>query len=83
MPALTLDYRHCDRKRPRFIKHSEVEAIALMARQQLVASTIDALSLALLRDVTLEGALNLSATGGTLSVSGLSASSISAGRQRC
>jgi hypothetical protein len=51
MPALTLDYRHCDRKRPRFIKHSEVEAIALMARQQLVASTIDALSLALLRDV--------------------------------
>ena len=52
MPALTLDYRHCDRKRPRFIKHSEVEAIALMARQQLVASTIDALSLALLRDVT-------------------------------
>jgi hypothetical protein len=52
MPALTLDYRHCDRKRPRFIKHSEVEAIALMARQQLVGPAVDALSLALLRDVS-------------------------------
>ena len=52
MPALTLDYRHCDRKRPRFIKHSEVEAIALMARQQLVGMAVDALSLALLRDVS-------------------------------
>lgn len=52
MPALTLDYRHCDRKRPRFIKHSEVEAIALMAREQLVGMAVDALSLALLRDVS-------------------------------
>ncbi len=52
MPVLTLDYRHCDRNRPRFIKHSEVEAIALLARQQLVDAAIDALSLQVLRSVS-------------------------------
>ena len=29
MPVLTLDYRHCDRKRPKYIKHIEIEAIAV------------------------------------------------------
>jgi hypothetical protein len=43
MAALTLDYRHCSRKRPLYPKHAEVEAIALMARQQLVDSGVDAL----------------------------------------
>jgi hypothetical protein len=38
MPVLTLDYRHCDRKRPKYIKHIEIEGIAALARQQLVAS---------------------------------------------
>lgn len=52
MPVLTLDYRHCDRKRPRFIKHSEVEGIALLARQQLVDPTTEALSLQVLRAVS-------------------------------
>lgn len=52
MPVLTLDYRHCDRKRPRYIKHSEVEGIASVARQQLVDATTDALSLDLLSAVS-------------------------------
>ena len=32
MPVLTLDYRHCDRKRPKFIRHVEIEAIAAPRR---------------------------------------------------
>lgn len=40
MPVLTLDYRHCDRKRPKFIKHVEIEAIAALARQQLVEAVL-------------------------------------------
>ena len=42
MPVLTLDYRHCDRKRPKFIKHVEIEGLATQARQQLVAGGVDA-----------------------------------------
>ena len=52
MPVLTLDYRHCDRKRPRYIKHSEVEGIAALVRQQLVDATTDALSVDLLSAVS-------------------------------
>ena len=45
MPELTLAYRCCDRKLPRYIKHSEVEGIAVLARQQLVDANTDAISL--------------------------------------
>ena len=45
MPVLTLGYRHCDRKRPNYIKNSEIEGIAVLARQQLVdaAAAVDRL----------------------------------------
>ena len=46
MPVLTLGYRHCDRKRPSYIKNSEIEGIAVLARQQLVDAAADAISLA-------------------------------------
>lgn len=51
MPVLTLDYRHCDRKRPKFIKHVEIEAIAAQARQQLVGGGIDAIAFDALRQI--------------------------------
>ena len=40
MPVLTLGYRHCDRKRPSYIKNSEIEGIAVLARQQLVHEAV-------------------------------------------
>ena len=52
MPVLTLDYRHCRRMRPSYIKHQEVEGIALQARRQLVDASADAIPLAVLRDIT-------------------------------
>ena len=52
MPELTLAYRCCDRKLPRYIKHSEVEGIAALARQQLVDANTDAISLSVLRDIS-------------------------------
>ena len=52
MPELTLAYRCCDRKLPRYIKHSEVEGIAVLARQQLVDANTDAISLAVLRGIS-------------------------------
>ncbi|MDP3651162.1 MAG: hypothetical protein Q8R67_05695 [Rhodoferax sp.] len=51
MPVLTLAYRCCDRMLPRYIKHSEVEGIAMLARQQLVDANTDAISLSVLRDI--------------------------------
>ena len=51
MPVLTLDYRHCDRKRPKFIKHVEIEGLAAQARQQLVASCVDAIAFDTLRQI--------------------------------
>lgn len=51
MPELTLAYRCCDRKLPHYIKHSEVEGIAALARQQLVDANTDAISLSVLRDI--------------------------------
>ena len=52
MPELTLAYRCCERKLPRYIKHSEVEGIAVLARQQLVDTNTDAISLAVLSNIT-------------------------------
>jgi hypothetical protein len=52
MPELTLAYRCCDRKLPLYIKHSEVEGIAVLARQQLVDANTDAISLAVLRGIS-------------------------------
>lgn len=52
MAVLTLDYRCCDRKRPLYIKHIEVERIAATARQQLVADNIDAVSFDALRQIS-------------------------------
>ena len=49
MPVLTLDYRCCDRKLPRYLKHSEVEIVAAQARQQLVTAQTDAIPLATLK----------------------------------
>lgn len=44
MSVLRLDYRHCERKRPRYIKHDEIETIAAQARQQLGGSGVDAIA---------------------------------------
>lgn len=52
MSALQLDYRHCARKRPLFIKHSEVEAVASVARSQLVGTNVDAIALEALCSVS-------------------------------
>lgn len=43
MPGLTLSYRCCDKKLPRYLKHTEVEEIAGQVRQQLVDATCDRL----------------------------------------
>jgi hypothetical protein len=52
MPELILDYRHCGRQRPLFIRHAEVEALALQVREQLVAPEVDRLSLDTLGSVS-------------------------------
>ena len=52
MPVLTLGYRHCDRKRLSYIKNSEIEGIAVLARQQLVDAAADAISLATLSAIS-------------------------------
>lgn len=52
MPVLTLGYRCCDRKRPLYLKHSEVEGNAVLARQQLGYADADAIPLATLHDVS-------------------------------
>jgi len=52
MPVLTLGYRHCNRKRPSYIKNSEIEGVAILARQQLVDANTDALPLAVLSDIS-------------------------------
>lgn len=51
MPQLTLAYRCCAQKLPLFIKHPEVEGLAVLARQQLVDAKTDGISLAVLRGV--------------------------------
>lgn len=52
MPVLTLGYRHCDRKRPSYIKNSEIEGIAVLARQQLVDAAANAIPLATLSAIS-------------------------------
>ncbi len=52
MPVLTIGYRHCDRKRPLYIKNSEIEGIGVLARQQLVDAGTDAIPLAVLSDIS-------------------------------
>ncbi len=52
MPVLTLDYRHCQRMRPSYLKHGEVEGIAGQARRQLVDASTDAIPLDLLSGIT-------------------------------
>ena len=52
MPVLTLDYRHCKRKRPSFLKNSEIERVAALARQQLVGDATDAVHLAVLSGIS-------------------------------
>jgi len=52
MPVLTIGYRHCDRKRPLYLKNSEIEGIGVLARQQLVDADTDAISLAALSDIS-------------------------------
>lgn len=52
MAVLTLGYRCCDRKLPKYIKHPEVEGIAVQARRQLVDDATDAIGLPALRDIS-------------------------------
>ena len=53
MPVLTLDYQHCDRKRPRFVKHAQVEEHAALVRQQLLGGAdVDAITIAQLSTVS-------------------------------
>lgn len=48
MSKLTLNYQHCDRYFPDYVKHTQVANIALQARQQLVSDDTDALTLKIL-----------------------------------
>lgn len=52
MAVLTLGYRCCDRKLPKYIKHPEVEGIAVQARRQLVDESTDAIGLSVLRQIS-------------------------------
>lgn len=52
MPVLTIGYRHCSRMRPSFLKNSEIEGIGVLARQQLVDTGTDAISLSVLSDIS-------------------------------
>ena len=48
MSLLTLNYQHCDRYFPNYVKHTQVANIALQARQQLISDDSDALTLEIL-----------------------------------
>lgn len=48
MSLLTLNYQHCDRYFPDYVKHTQVANIALQARQQLISDDTDALTLEIL-----------------------------------
>jgi hypothetical protein len=51
MPQLTLDYRCCHQNAPLYLKHAEVEDLALRSRRQLVGEDVDALPLDLLSQI--------------------------------
>ena len=48
MSRLTLNYQHCDRYFPAYVKHTQVTNIALQTRQQLISDDTDALTLEIL-----------------------------------
>jgi hypothetical protein len=52
MPVLTLDYRHCSRKRPLYIRNAEIECIASLAREQLVDAATDAIPMRVLSGIS-------------------------------
>lgn len=52
MSLLTLNYQHCDRYFPDYVKHTQVTNIALQARQQLVSGDTDALTLQVLAAIS-------------------------------
>ena len=53
MPVLNLDYQHCDRKRPRYVSHAQVEDHAATVRHQLLGGTdVDAITIAQLSTIS-------------------------------
>lgn len=48
MSLLTINYQHCDRYFPDYVKHTQVANIALQVRQQLIGSDTDAFTLEVL-----------------------------------
>lgn len=48
MSLLTLNYQHCNRYFPDYVKHTQVANIALQVRQQLISDDTDALTLEIL-----------------------------------
>lgn len=52
MSLLTLNYQHCDRYFPDYVKHTQVTNIALQARQQLISGDTDALTLQVLAAIS-------------------------------
>ena len=52
MSLLTLNYQHCNRYFPDYVKHTQVTNIALQARQQLVSGDTDALTLQVLAAIS-------------------------------
>lgn len=52
MSLLTLNYQHCNRYFPEYVKHTQVTNIALQARQQLVSGDTDALTLQVLAAIS-------------------------------
>lgn len=52
MSEVHLDYRHCDRKRPSYLKHAEVEQLAGLVRLQLVDQDADAMPFEVLTNIS-------------------------------
>ena len=52
MTVIQLQYRHCDRHRPHYLKHSQVEVLAGQVRNQLVAEDDLAIPLEVLSGIT-------------------------------
>lgn len=52
MPALSLRYDHCPRRKPHYLNNAKIEAVARDARAQLLSDGGDALPLALLANIS-------------------------------
>lgn len=52
MAQVKLDYRHCDRMRPLYLRHAEVEDLAQQVRSQLIDDATRALSVDVLRGIS-------------------------------